>query len=66
MKKPAIPNTLTVKDVAISTVLRPIKENIEILTGVREGALQTLPSDASLTDAVSKINEIIRRLNFNE
>jgi len=66
MKKPAIPSTLSIQDRSIATILGPIKENIEILTGVREGLLLPLPTDATTADAVAKINEIILRLNFHE
>jgi hypothetical protein len=66
MKKPAIPTTLSIQDASVATILRPMKETLEIITGIREGAISQLPTDASLTDAVAKINEIITRLNFNE
>jgi hypothetical protein len=66
MKKPAIPSLLPIKDAAIAAVLSPMKENIEIINGSREGVLTTLPADATLPQAVAKINEIIRRLNFYE
>lgn len=66
MKKPAIPSTLSIQDVSVATVLRPMKENIEILTGIRDGVIAHLPTDATLSQTVDKINEIITRLNFNE
>ena len=66
MKKPAIPTTLSIQDVSIATILRPMKENIEILTGIRNGAIEHLPTDATLAQTVAKVNEIIARLNFNE
>jgi len=66
MKKPAIPTTLSIQDASIATILRPMKENIEIITGIREGAITKLPTDATLAQTVAKINEIISRLNFNE
>lgn len=66
MKKPAIPTTLSIKDTSIATILRPMKENIEILTGIRSGAIEHLPTDATLEQTVLKVNEIIARLNFNE
>lgn len=65
MKKPAIPSLLPIQDRSIAAV-GPMKENIEILNGVREGLLTTLPTDATLAQAVAKINEIILRLNFHE
>jgi hypothetical protein len=66
MKKPAIPTSLSIQDVSIATILRPMKENIEIITGIREGAITKLPTDATLAETVLKVNEIIARLNFNE
>jgi hypothetical protein len=66
MRKPAIPSLLPIQDKSLAAVLSPMKENIEILNGVREGLLETLPTNATLTQAVAKINEIILRLNFHE
>jgi hypothetical protein len=66
MKKPAIPSTLSIQDKSIATILGPMKENIEILTGVREGLITALPSDATTAQIISKINEVILRLNFHE
>jgi hypothetical protein len=66
MKKPAIPTTLSIQDISIATILRPMKENLEIITGIRDGAITQLPTDATLAQTVAKINEIITRLNFNE
>ncbi len=66
MRKPAIPSLLPIQDRSLAAVLGPMKENIEILNGVRQGLLTTLPTDATLTQAISKINEIILRLNFHE
>lgn len=66
MKKPAIPSTLSIQDKSIATILGPMKENIEILTGVREGLIIALPSDATTAQIISKINEVILRLNFHE
>jgi Tfp pilus assembly protein PilO len=66
MKKPAIPSLLPIKDASIAAVLAPMKENIEIINGSREGLLVKLPTDATLPQAVAKINEIINRLNFYE
>jgi len=66
MKKPAIPSTLSIQDKSIAALLGPLKENIEILTGVREGVISPLVSDATTAQIISKINEIITRLNFHE
>jgi hypothetical protein len=66
MKKPSIPSVITISDRSIAAIIGPLKENVEILTGVREGIIAPLPTDATLTTAVAKINEIIARLNAYE
>lgn len=63
MKKPSIPALQGVKDPALMRVLTPMKENIELLTGVRQGTLQKLPENADTTAIINKINEIIERVN---
>lgn len=63
MKKPAIPALQGIPDLALMRVLTPIKENIELLTGVRSGVIQPLPENASLEAVIEKINEIIERIN---
>jgi hypothetical protein len=62
VKKPSIPS-VNVADQKIASLLRPMKENLEILTGARGGALTPLPSDADLSALISKVNAIIARLN---
>jgi hypothetical protein len=62
MKKPAIP-AVSVQDQQIASLLRPMKENIEILTGQRGGSLTKLASDATLSDVINKLNTVIDRLN---
>ena len=62
MRKPAIP-AVNVPDRRVASLLQPIKQNIETLTGVRGGPLTQLPSDATLADVISKINAIIVRMN---
>jgi hypothetical protein len=66
MKKPAIPSTQQVADPVVASILRPIKENLEIMTGIRGGLIETLADNASLSDVISKINEIIGRINAHE
>lgn len=63
MKKPSIPALQGIKDQALLKVLTPVKENIELMTGVRGGVIEELPENASLSSTISKINEIISRLN---
>ncbi len=44
-----------------------MKENIEVITGARAGSTQieSLPTTATTADIVSKVNEIIGRLNYD-
>jgi len=62
VKKPSIP-AVNVQDQKIAQLLRPMKENLEILTGARGGAISPLSPDAALPALISKVNEIIARLN---
>jgi len=52
MKKPAIPAVQGVQDPAVIRLLTPIKENIELMTGVREGTIQQLSSGADLATVI--------------
>lgn len=63
MKKPSIPALQGISDQALMRVLNPMKENIELMTGIRQGTLQKLPENADLTAVIRKINEIIERVN---
>lgn len=56
---PAIPPT----SVELYPLLQSLKENIELITGIRGGNIATLDSAAALADVVVKVNEIITRLN---
>lgn len=62
-RKPTI--TTSGIDPQIARVLEPVRQSIEMLTGVRAGIkeLKGLPQGASMNDVVEKINEIISRLN---
>jgi hypothetical protein len=62
MKKPSIP-AVNVADYKVASLLRPMKENIESMTGVRGGPLPQLSNDADLPTVISTINAIIARLN---
>lgn len=42
--------------------IQSIKENIEILTGRRGKKITSLATNASLTDTVAKLNEVITLL----
>lgn len=62
MKKPSIP-AIYVQDQTVAAILRPIKENVEILNGQRTGSIDGLSSSATLTEVINKLNEVIDRLN---
>lgn len=62
MRKPAIP-AVSVQDQSVARLLRPIKENLEILTGLRGESLTKLDSSATLSEVITKLNEVIDRLN---
>jgi hypothetical protein len=65
-KKPAIP-VLNSQDRTLNQVVAAMKENIEVITGARAGSAQieTLGTTATTAQIVSKINEIIGRLNYD-
>lgn len=63
MKKPSIPSVMGVTDTTTRTILTAMKENIELTNGLRTTPVQILPIDASLQGVISKVNEIIERLN---
>ena len=66
MSEPRKPTITTAGlDPTAARVLEPVRQTIEMLTGARAGIkeLKGLPREASLDDAVGKINEIIARLN---
>lgn len=57
MNKPAIPTPP--KDPARSRFDNAIKESIEIITGARGTRIESLSTNASLSDVIAKINELI-------
>ena len=63
-RKPGIP-AISVTDQNLASVLNALKENVEIITGARPkvGTIKQLASTASTSDIISKINEIIIKLN---
>lgn len=62
MKKPSIPS-VSISDNQLSALLKPMKENIELLNGTRGGVIEPLASNATTAQIVSKINELIARLS---
>lgn len=61
--KPAIPS-VRITDNALHSLLYPMKQNIEAITGVTTGRIALLPLDATADDAIAKINEIINKINY--
>lgn len=66
IKKPGIPAVNTT-DRSINQAIGALKECVEIIIGARVGTpeINTLGSTASTAEIVSKINEIIVRLNVS-
>lgn len=65
-KKPAIP-IVNSGERSVVLALSAIRENIELITGMRPGIdqISTLGTSASTSDIISKINEIVTRLNYS-
>lgn len=61
MKKPAIP-AIAPNDASHIAALSALKENVEVLTGLRAGQIADLPTTATLADVIAKTNEIIDRM----
>lgn len=61
-RKPPVPDVPTGAQALVS-ILSALKINVELLTGVRGGPIRTLPPTASLDDVISKVNELIARVN---
>jgi hypothetical protein len=47
MKKPAIPALQGITDRGLLRILTPMKENIEMVTGLREGIIHKLPANTT-------------------
>lgn len=62
--KPSIPGT-NMLDPTLAVYINPMKENIEIITGVRRGSqvLTQLPATATLSDVILLLNQVVMRLN---
>ena len=63
-KKPSIPPASS-SDQSVNQAILAIKENIEIMNGSRGGEIGQLGSDATTATIISKINEIIAKLNVS-
>lgn len=66
IKKPAIPHYSST-DKTLTQAMTAMKENIEIITGVRPGTTQIAQLQTTATNAeiVAKINEIVAVINFS-
>jgi hypothetical protein len=64
MKKPAIPGTASLPS-QMAQIIEPIKANVELITGARPGSIEVtaLASNASLSDVITKVNQILSRIN---
>lgn len=63
-KKPGIP-AVNFSDIAVSQAISALKENVEIITGARGGETVLLDTTATNAQIISKINEIITKLNVS-
>lgn len=66
IKKPAIP-PYSSADKTLTQAMTAMRENIEIMTGVRPGTAQInqLSSSATTAQIITKVNEIIAALNYS-
>lgn len=62
MARRAIPSIPLVDDIPTRMYMIAVKENIEVLNGVRGGRIDKLPASATMDEVIAKINEIIGRL----
>lgn len=64
LKKPPITTTMRI-DPALAPIINALKENVELMTGARRGAvvLTQLPANASTAQIITALNAIIQRLN---
>lgn len=66
MKKPAIPGT-SPYPMDLARILEPMKQNIEMVTGARPGAvsISPLPATATLADCINQLNLILSRIEHS-
>lgn len=62
-RKPGIPSIPPLEQRELHSVLVSMKENIELLTGVRNGNISAVSSTASLTEVIAALNAVINRIN---
>lgn len=66
MIKPSIPGTGALpRELAI--FIEPVKQNIELITGARPGAvtIDPLPPTATLADVITQLNKILSRIEHS-
>lgn len=63
MKRSAIPTPPPNLDPVTRELLTALKENMELLTGVRGSKLTSVSSTASLADVITALNRVIDRLS---
>lgn len=66
MRKPAIPGTGSLP-LNLAQVIEPMKQNIEMVTGARPGAvsISPLPPTATLADCINQLNLILSRIEHS-
>jgi hypothetical protein len=66
MRKPAIPTTSMLPQ-DIARVVEPLKQNVELITGSRPGAvsIDPLPATATLADVITQVNLILSRIEHS-
>ena len=66
MRKPAIPPT-SLLPLDIARVVEPMKQNIEMVTGARPGAvsISPLPATATLDVCINQLNLILSRIEHS-
>lgn len=66
MMKPSIPGTGSLQR-EIGMFIEPIKQNIEMITGARPGAvsIDPLPATATLADVIVQLNKILSRIEHS-
>lgn len=62
MKKRPIPPIPATVDRELRSFLDPLKENVEVVIGMRGTRITPLPGTASAAEVIAKVNEILARM----
>lgn len=62
MKKRAIPSVPQGLDRQTANMLAALKENVEVITGVRGSKLPQLSSSATLQEVIATVNALLTRI----